>query len=106
MWTSQIYSHSSGWTSWCKFLSYYRPQTKFAKVMFLHLSVILLTGGGGGGVCPSACWDAPPQDQRQTPPHRGQRQAHTTPGAVHAGRYGQQAGGTHPTGMHSCSQKV
>ena len=24
------------------------------------------------------------------------------PGAVHAGRYGQQAGGTHPTGMHSC----
>ena len=35
--------------------SYYRPQTWFAKVMFLHLSVILLTGGvcvvahGGGG---------------------------------------------------------
>ena len=26
------------------------------------------------------------------------------PGAVHAGRYGQQAGGTHPTGMHSCSE--
>ena len=24
------------------------------------------------------------------------------PGAVHAGRYGQQAGNTHPTGMHSC----
>ena len=24
------------------------------------------------------------------------------PRAVHAGRYGQQAGGTHPTGMHSC----
>ena len=24
------------------------------------------------------------------------------PGAVHAGRYGQQASGTHPTGMHSC----
>ena len=23
-------------------------------------------------------------------------------GAMHAGRYGQQAGGTHPTGMHSC----
>ena len=31
---------------------YYRPQTKFAKVMFLHLSVILFTGGGmhGGGM--------------------------------------------------------
>ena len=24
------------------------------------------------------------------------------PGAVHAGRYGQQAGGKHPTGMHTC----
>ena len=28
-------------------------------------------------------------------------QAHTPPEAVHAGRYGQQAGCTHPTGMHS-----
>ena len=27
---------------------------------------------------------------------------HPPPGAVHAGRYGQQAGGTHPTGMHTC----
>ena len=24
------------------------------------------------------------------------------PWPVHAGRYGQQAGGTHPTGMHTC----
>ena len=24
------------------------------------------------------------------------------PGAVHAGRYGKQAGGKHPTGVHSC----
>ena len=30
-------------------------QTKLAKVMFLHVSVILSTGGG---VCLSACWDA------------------------------------------------
>ena len=28
--------------------------------------------------------------------------SHTPPGAVHAGRYRQQAGGMHPTGMHSC----
>ena len=59
-----------------------------AKVMFLHLSVILFTrgrglcieGGGsaskGGGQIPS------PSD---------------TTG------YGQRTGGTHPTGMHSCS---
>ena len=38
-----------------------------------------------GGVCPIACWDTPP-----TPP------AQCTLG------YGQQAGGTHPTGMQSC----
>ena len=59
------------------FLNYYRPQTKFAKVMFLHLSVSHSVHRGG--VCPSACWDAPPgpeadppedppRDQRQTPP--------------------------------------
>ena len=50
----------------------------------------------GGGVCRSACWDTTPQEQTfppdQTPP----------PGTVHAGRYGQQAGGMHPTGMQSC----
>ena len=41
-----------------------------------------------------------PQDQAppvDTPPWPG-----TPPGAMHAGRYGQQAAGTHPTGMHSC----
>ena len=36
-----------------------------------------------------------------TPPsHGGTR--YTPPGAMHAGRYGQQADGTHPTGLHSC----
>ena len=50
----------------------------------------------GGGVCPSACWDIPPT------PTPGTRGRHPPPGAVHAGRYGQQAGGTHPTGMHTC----
>ena len=27
------------------------------------------------------------------------------PGVVHTGRYGQQAGGTHPTGLHPCFRK-
>ena len=36
-----------------------------------------------------------PAPQAGTPPGR------YPPGAVHSGRYGQQAGGTHPTGMHS-----
>ena len=40
----------------------------------------------------------PPQDQLHPPPRD---QVHPSR-AVHAGRYGQQAGGTHPTGMHSC----
>ena len=60
----------------------------------------------------------PPGDQRQTPPPRPEAdsplgpEADTSPGpeadkpphptAVDAGRYGQQAGDTHPAGMHSC----
>ena len=32
---------------------HYRPQTKFAKVIFSHVSVC----PWGGGVCPIACWD-------------------------------------------------
>ena len=38
-----------------------------------------------------------PPLQEQTPP-----QTRQPPCAVHAGRYGQQAGGMHPTGMQSC----
>ena len=47
--------------------SYYRPQRKFAKVMFLHLSVSHSVHGGGG-VCLSACWDTPPREQTPTRP--------------------------------------
>ena len=56
--------------------------------MFLHLSVSHSVHGGYLGRC------TPPG--RYTPPS----------GAVHAGRYGQQAGGRHPTGMHSCLVKT
>ena len=38
---------------------FYCPQTKFAKVMFLHLSVILFTGGGSLPQC---------MLEKQTPP--------------------------------------
>ena len=53
----------------------------------------------------------PPRDQRQTPPSSRHHPLEQTPArednppapeAVHAGRYGQQAGGTHPTGMNTC----
>ena len=40
----------------------------------------------------------PPWDQ--TPP--GADPPPGSPCGVHAGRYGEQAGGTHPTGMRSC----
>ena len=58
----------------------------------------------------------PPQTGTLPPPGRyiPPRQVHpldrytpragTPPRAVHAGKYGQQVGGTHPTGMHSCSR--
>ena len=51
---------------------HYRPQTKFAKVMFLHLSVSHSVHRGG--VCLSACWDTPPGTRhppdQATPPTR------------------------------------
>ena len=59
----------------------------------------------GGGVCFSVCWDTYPPPPgadtpwEQTPP----RSRHLLPHAVHAGRYRQQVGGMHPTGMHTCS---
>ena len=58
---------------WNAYLTCYHPQTKFAKVMFLHLSVILFTGGGCLPQCmlgytPPGPEADPPQDPRQTPP--------------------------------------
>ena len=41
----------------------------------------------------------PPIPWEQTSPPPG---VDPTPGTVYAGRYGQQAGGTHPTGMNTC----
>ena len=67
---------------------FYRPQTKFSKVMFPQVFVCLQEGSASmyAGI------PCPPLD-RAPPPGPG------TPYAVHAGRYGQQAGGMHPTGM-------
>ena len=48
-------------------LNYYRPQTKLAKVVFLHLSV---RHSVHRGVCLSACWEHAgiPPDQETHPP--------------------------------------
>ena len=48
-----------------------------------------------GGVCPIAYWDNPPPPG----PEAGTPLGADTPSTVHAGRYGQQAAGTHPTGI-------
>ena len=92
---------------------YYYPQTKFAKVMFSHVSVCP-RGGVPGQVPP---WAGTPPGQVD-PRWAGTRPWAGTPlpGQVHPPRqvhpplqcmlgYGQQAGGSHPTGMHSCSEK-
>ena len=64
-------------------LHIYRPQRSCGKVMFLHLSVILLKGGVADTPRADTPWETPPC-------------------TVHAGRYRQQVGGMHPTGMQSC----
>ena len=61
------------------------PATKFAQG---YIFTGVCDSVNRGGVCLSACWDTP-------------RSRHP-PATEHAGRYGQRAGGTHPTGMQSC----
>ena len=89
---------------------YYRPQTKFAKVMFLHVSVSHSVHRGGLPQCMLGYHPTPPPrtspPPEQAPPEQTP-QEQTPPGAdspctVHTGRYGQQADGMHPTEMQSC----
>ena len=105
----------------------YHPQTKFAKVMFSQVSVC----PQGGSVPLHAGIHTHTQEQtplrsrhpvgRHPPPsrhphhplgadypwlyiyrhHLGRHPLADTPYTVHAGRYGKQAGGTHPTGMYT-----
>ena len=110
----------------------YRPQTKFAKVMFSQVSVCPLVPGVYGrhprgpeantpypsplgrhlpAQCmlgytrnpslPSACWDTPPPSACWDTHPPAQCMLGYTPTQCMLG-YGQQAGGMHPTGMHSC----
>ena len=65
-------------------------------------------GGGGMPHCMLGYPTAPPGSRPPgadplgaEPPSRHPPEQ-TPPGAVHAGRYGQQAGSTHPTGMQYC----
>ena len=74
----------------CLYTSHnYRPQTKFAKVMFSQAS---FCPRGWGGLLHREGWCAPPGGWGlgRPPPH------------LDTTGYGQRAGGTHRTGMHSC----
>ena len=99
---------------------YYLPQRSWGKVIFSQVSVMLFTGGSASvhdGIPPThppwtrqAIWTRRPLDQvpyltpgtpRPGPPD----QAPCPPPPTreeHTGRYGQQVGGMHPTGMQSC----
>ena len=78
----------------------YRPQRSWGKVMFLHVCVILFTGGGSAPL--HAGIHRSSTGPEAAPPPSRTLGLDTPPSAVHAGRYGQQAGSTHPTGMQSC----
>ena len=78
--------------------------------MLSQACVILFTQGGSASVhagIPAPLGPGtPPQDQtppgaRHTP-RPGTPQDQAAPHTEHAGRYGQCAGSTHPTGMQSC----
>ena len=94
------------------FSNFTARKRNFAKVMFLHVSVCPQGAGAVPGQVPprqvhpqagtppqagAPPWAGTPPPARYTP-----WAGTSPPGAVHAGRYGQQAGVTHPTGMHSC----
>ena len=78
--------------------------------MFLHVSMTLFTGEVSAsvllGYTPPPRADPPgsrPPRSRHPPEQTPLHPADPSLVAVHAGRYGQQTGGTHPTGMHTCS---
>ena len=71
--------------------NFYRPQRSWGKVIFSQASVILFTVGESASVHAGIPYSPPQQDK---PPWQGD-----PPCTVHAGRYGQQAGSMHPTGM-------
>ena len=72
-------------------INFYRPQSLRGLCFYTCLSVILFTRGAGCASVYAGIADPPEAD----PPEQ------TPPCAVHAGRYGQQADGTHPTGMRT-----
>ena len=96
---------------------HYRPQRSLGKVIFLHMSVILFTGGV---VSQHALQVSRPTPRREVEgglaggvsrPTHGEVSRPTPGGSIPACTEADPptataAGGTHPTGMHSCSISV
>ena len=92
----------------------YRPQTKFAKVIFLHVSVSHSVHRGGGGCVPGVGVGYVPWGGHAwlgrgvcvAGGHaclgRGACVPYMPPPGLIQDTVGQWAGGTYPTGMHSC----
>ena len=74
--------------------NYYRPQTKFAKVMFLHLSV-------SHSVYKGDLHQGRESVSRGRSASRGFKRTPST-NRILTTKYGQRVCGTHPTGMHAC----
>ena len=70
-----------------------------AKVMFLHVCVILFTGGVSGQGEPPRAGRPPGQGD---PPGQGEPPPGPDPPGKQTPAYGLRAAGMHPTGMHSC----
>ena len=86
--------------------TFYRPQTKFAEVLFLQMSVYPQGGvRGKGRVCGKGVCMAKGAGMAGEVCMAG---AHVWQlgGACVAGEMATAAGGTHPTGMHSCLCEV
>ena len=108
---SQNHEDTTEYEKWYGFLLF-TARKRSLRRLCLHRCLSIHKGGGesaplhagihktplGPGRHPPGA-DTP---QEQTPPPGADTPPEQTPPAVHAGRYGQQAGGTHPTGMHSC----
>ena len=109
--------------------SFLPPATKFGQgYVFTGMCDSVHGGGGGGSASVHAGippWEQTPPPRSRPPPRPGRPPLEQTPpgrhpppqtrhppgqalppGTEHAGRYGQCAGGTHPTGMQSCFRHV
>ena len=82
--------------------SFYRPQRSWGKAIFSE-ACVKNSVHRAGVVSQHALQATPPRADTPFPQEQtaAPRSRHPPPCAVHAG-YGQQAGGTHPTGMQSC----